>query len=66
MGRLGCSPLFLALVAATVFYAFALVRRVPLALEALSLSLLALAVVGPTTLNLERSRGHVPQPQPTA
>ena len=32
MGRLGGSPLFLALLAAAVFYAFALLRRVPLAL----------------------------------
>jgi hypothetical protein len=62
VGGLGCSPLFLALLAAAVFYAYAMVRRVPLALEALSLALMALTVVGPTTLNLDSLVR--PQPQP--
>jgi hypothetical protein len=63
MGRLGCSPLFLALIASTVFYAIALVRRVPEALGALTVSLLALAVVAPSTLNLHGLVIGAPQPQ---
>jgi hypothetical protein len=62
MGRLGGSPLFLSLLMAVCFYAFATVRRVPMALGGLSLALLALAFVGPATLDLG---GLVaPQPQP--
>jgi hypothetical protein len=62
MGRLGGSPLFLALIMAVGFYAMATSRRVPMALGGLSVSLLALAVVGPSTLDLD---GLVaPQPQP--
>jgi hypothetical protein len=64
MGRLGCSPLFLALIATVVFYAIALVRRVPEALGALTLSLLALTVVGPSTLSLDGLLIAAPQPQP--
>jgi hypothetical protein len=57
---LGGSPLFLALVAVPGLYGFAAVRRVPLALGALTSSLLALSVVGPATLNL----GGLVAPQP--
>jgi hypothetical protein len=64
IGRLGCSPLFLALIATTVFYAIALVRHVPEALTALTLSLLALAVVGPATPSLTGLTIAAPQPQP--
>jgi hypothetical protein len=63
-GQLGCSPLFLALIAATSFYALALVRRVPEALGALTLSLLALTIVGPSTLNLDGLSLSSPRPQP--
>jgi hypothetical protein len=62
MGQLGGSPLFLSLLMAVAFYAFATVRSVPRAPGLLSLSLLALAFAGPSTLNLD---GLVaPQPQP--
>jgi hypothetical protein len=64
MSRLGCSPLFLALVAATLFHALALVRRVPGALVALTLSLLALVFVGPATLDINGVIVSQPQPQP--
>jgi hypothetical protein len=64
MGTLGCSPLFLALLAAAVFYAIALVRRVPAALGALTTALLALAVVSPSTLDLDGLVIAAPQPQP--
>jgi hypothetical protein len=53
MGQLGGSPLFLSLLGALAFYAMATVRGVPCAREALSLSLAALAVVGPSTLDLD-------------
>jgi hypothetical protein len=48
--RLGGTPLFLALGAAAAFYAYAAVRRVPLAVEALTLAVAAFAVIGPDTL----------------
>src|SRR5262249_36051001 len=63
-GQLGCTPLFFALLASAVFYALALVRRVPEALGALTLALLALAVVGPSTPNLDGLKLASPQPQP--
>jgi hypothetical protein len=58
--RLGGDPLFLALLAAAGFYAYAAVRRVPLATELLTAVLAALAVVGPDTLD----RGDFAAPQP--
>jgi hypothetical protein len=64
MSRLGCSPLFLAMMGATLFYAFALVRRVPLALAALTLSLGGLAVVSPGMLDVNGLVVSQPQPQP--
>jgi hypothetical protein len=50
--RLGGGPLFLTLAAAAGFYAYAALRRTPLAVEALTAALLGLAVVGPDTRNL--------------
>ena len=49
---LGGTPLFLTLVAVAAFYAVAAWRRVPLALDAMTAALAALAVVGPRTLDL--------------
>jgi hypothetical protein len=47
--RLGGSPLLLALLASAGFYAYAALRRVPLAVEALTAALVALAFIGPTS-----------------
>ena len=51
--RLGGSPLYLTLLASAGFYAYAASRRVPVAVEALSAALVALAFVGPSTLDLD-------------
>jgi hypothetical protein len=48
--RLGGDPLYLTLLAATGFYAYAALRGVALATEGLTAALAALAVVGPSTL----------------
>jgi hypothetical protein len=48
--RLGGNPAWVALLAAAGFYAYAALRRVPLAIEALTGALAALAVVGPRSL----------------
>jgi hypothetical protein len=58
--RLGGDPLFLTLLASAGFYAYAALRRVPLATEALTAMLAVLAVVGPNTLD----RGDFAAPQP--
>ena len=58
-GRLGGDPLYLTLLAAAAFYAYAALRRVPFATEALTAALVALAVVGPDTL----ARGTLVAPQ---
>ncbi len=58
--RLGGDPLFLTLLASAGFYGYAAARRMPLATEALTAVLAALAVVGPDTL----SRGNLVAPQP--
>ncbi len=50
MGTLGGSPAFLTLGAATLFLAYAVARRVPLAWELMAVGLTALAVVGPKTI----------------
>ena len=50
--RLGGTPLYLTLLASAGFYAYAALRRVPMAIEALTAALAALAVVGPGTLDL--------------
>jgi hypothetical protein len=49
-GRIG-DPLSVALLVCACFYAYALLRRVPLSAEALTATLAALAVVGPDTLD---------------
>jgi hypothetical protein len=50
-GRLGGDPVALALVASAGFYAYAALRRVPAATEALTAALAALAVAGPDSLS---------------
>ncbi len=52
--RLGGTPLFLTLVAAAGYYAYAWTRRASLAAFALTLALLGLAVVDPSTRDLGR------------
>ncbi|WP_406697157.1 hypothetical protein V5E97_39825 [Singulisphaera sp. Ch08] len=52
MNGLGGSPLFLTTIAAVAFYGFAAFRAVPMAWGGVSLSLAALSVVGPATLDL--------------
>lgn len=49
--RLGLLPLYAAILGATAFYAFAALRRVPLALEYFTVALAALAFVDPASLN---------------
>lgn len=56
--RLGGTPLFVALAAAGGFAAIAWVRRVPFAADAVTLALLALAVIHPNTLRL--ADAHTP------
>ena len=57
---LGGTPLYLTLLASAAFYAYAALRRVAMATEALAASLAALAVVGPGTLDL----GGLVSPRP--
>ena len=57
---LGGSPLFLTLIAVLAAYGLAAARRLPLALAGMTLSLFALCVVGPRTLDL----GGLVAPQP--
>ncbi|MGO9464336.1 MAG: hypothetical protein ACLQIB_45480 [Isosphaeraceae bacterium] len=59
---LGGSPFFVALVAAAVFHAYAIVRRVPIAWELLTVDLAVLAVVGPKTNALHEIAGLRPLP----
>jgi hypothetical protein len=54
IARLGGTPLYLTVLAAGGFYAYAALRRVPGTVEALTASLAALAVVGPGTLDLHQ------------
>jgi hypothetical protein len=58
--RLGSDPLTATLLASAAFYAYAALRRVPLAPEVLTVCLAALAVVGPDTLEL----GELASPRP--
>lgn len=58
--RLGGDPLFLTLLAATGFYAYAALRRVPVAITALTAAVVALAFTGPDVL----LRGFRPMPRP--
>jgi hypothetical protein len=51
--RLGGTPLYLTLLACGGFYLYAALRRVPAALDALTVSLFALAFVSPQTLGLD-------------
>ena len=53
MSGLGGSPMFLTLIAVAAACGVAAVRRVPMALGGVTLSLLALSVVGPGTLDLD-------------
>ncbi len=62
IARLGGSPLFLTLLAAACFYAWAALRRVPLATEALTALLAALAVIGPETVGLDEFVPARPEP----
>jgi hypothetical protein len=62
VARLGGTPLFLTLLAAAGFYAYAALRRVSLATEALTAALAALAVVGPGTLDLRELVSPRPGP----
>jgi hypothetical protein len=48
--RLGGDPLYLTLLVSMAFYGYATLRRVPLAVEGLTVALLALAVIGSDTL----------------
>jgi hypothetical protein len=62
IGRLGGTPLFLALVAAAGYYGYAACRRVPLATEALTAVLALLAFVAPNTLRLDELVAPRPGP----
>ncbi len=50
--RLGGTPMYLTLLASVGFYAYATVRRVPLAFDALTAAVVALGFVAPQTLDL--------------
>ncbi len=52
IARLGGTPLYLSLLASVGFYAYAMVRRVPLAFDALTAAMVALGFVAPQTLDL--------------
>jgi hypothetical protein len=52
MNRLGAAPLYLTTIACVGFYAYAALRRVPFGIEALTLALAGLAVIGTRTLFL--------------
>ncbi len=58
--RIGAGPLTVTLLVSAAFYAYAALRRVSLAPEALTLALAALAVVGPHTLD----EGELASPRP--
>jgi hypothetical protein len=60
--RLGGDPLYLTLVASAGFFAYAVLRRVSLAAEILTVVLAALALVGPDTLG--RGEFIVPRREP--
>ncbi len=49
---LGATPLYLTLIAVTVFYALCVVRRIPHAADGLSVSLALYCVCGPATANM--------------
>lgn len=60
--RLGGTPMYLTLLSCVAFYFYAAARRIPIASEALTAALAALAVVGPNTLRL--GEWSVPQAEP--
>jgi hypothetical protein len=60
--RLGGDPLFLTVLAAAAFYAYATLRGVPRAVELTTAALAALAFVGPDALN--RGVSVPPRPEP--
>jgi hypothetical protein len=60
--QLGADPFFLTILASTVFYFYAVCRRVPLAGEAMTAALALLAVVGPRSMD----SGEFISPQPWA
>jgi hypothetical protein len=60
--RLGGEPLHLALLASAGFYAYAALRRVPLAAEALTGALAVLAIIGPDTLRMGERVSPLPLP----
>jgi hypothetical protein len=60
--RLGGSPLWVTLLVSAGFYAYAMMRRVPAALDALTAALVALALVGPDAL--VPGGPIVPRPEP--
>jgi hypothetical protein len=59
---LGGSPLFLTLVAVFVFYGAACLRKVPLSLGGLTVSLLGLSIIAPGTMGLDTM--VIPRPLP--
>ncbi len=59
---LGGSPFFVALLAAAVFHAYAIARRVPIAWELLAVDLAALGAVGPKVFALHEIAGLRPLP----
>lgn len=60
IARLGGTPLYLALLASTAYYLYAMLRRIPAATEALAVTLAGLTVVAPTSLDL----GSLAAPRP--
>jgi hypothetical protein len=52
IARLGGTPLYLTLLASAGFYAYAVLRRVPMAFDALTVALATFAFVSPHTLDL--------------
>lgn len=55
MGTVGVSPPLIAAIAVAGFYAWAMLRRVPLAAEAMSAALLLVAVLSPATFEFAKS-----------
>jgi hypothetical protein len=64
--RLGGTPFYLSLGLAAGFYAYAALRRVPLAVEAFSTALVALAFVGADSFDLDPASLTAPQRFPIA
>jgi hypothetical protein len=62
MTTLGGSPAFLTLIAAAIFYLYALSRRAPAACEFLCVVLVGLAMVGPRTVRYHEIAGLEPLP----